>query len=153
MDLRRIVLAGVVLVGVVAGISYGLANRDEGSIAPAVDWSAPQQLPSPTRADFRSEFVSDEEGFRFFPRSGPVRQNVAYAFDTGHCGLGFLTDLDGSFWRPVDPERADSFDLLHNQDAGAIALVARNRAIYRSSAAIEIRLERIDGPVITHPCE
>jgi hypothetical protein len=153
MDLRRIVVAGIVLVGVVGGISYGLTNRDERSIAPTVDWSVPRRLPPPVRPDFRSEFVSDDEGFRFFPRSARVQQNMAYAFDTGHCGLSFLTDFDGSFWHPVDPDRAESFDLLHNQDVGAIALVARNRAIYRSSAEIEIRLERIDGPVITHPCE
>jgi hypothetical protein len=153
MEVRRIFLAGAVIVAVVAGISLGLANRREASIAPEVDWSAPQQLPSPTRPDFRSEFVSDEEGFRFFPRSARVRQNVAYAFDTGHCGLNFLTDFDASFWQPVDRERTEALDLLDNQDVGAIALVGRNHAIYRSSSGVEIRLGRIDGPVITHPCE
>jgi hypothetical protein len=129
-----------------------LANR-ETSIAPAVDWSSPQPLPPAARPDFRSEFVSEEDGFRFYPRSARVRSDVAYAFETGPCGLGFLTDFDGSFWRPVDPERADSFDLLQNQDLGAIALVARNRAVYRSSEGIEMRLERIHGPVIAQPCE
>jgi hypothetical protein len=152
VDARRIVVAGAVLVAVVGGISYGLVTRNQDSIAPAVDWTTPQGLPRPTRPDFRSEFVSDEEGFRFFPRSRRVRRNVAYAFDTGHCGLSFLTDFDGSFWRPVDPERAESLDLLHNQDVGAIALVGRHRAVYRSSEGLEVRLERIDGPVITHPC-
>jgi hypothetical protein len=97
--------------------------------------------------------VSDEQGFRFFPRSGRVEQTVAYVFDTGHCGLGHLTDFDGSFWRPVDQARADSFDLLVNQDVGAMALVGHDRAIYQSSHGIEIRMERIGGPVVTQPCE
>jgi hypothetical protein len=147
------VIAGAVVVAVVAGVSFGLANRDDTSLAPAVDWSAPQALPASARPGFRSEFVSEQDGFRFFPRSARVDRNVAYAFDTGHCGLSFLTDFDGSFWRPVDPERADSFDLLLNQDIGAMALVGRNRAIYRSSDGIEIRMERIEGPVVTQPCE
>ena len=97
--------------------------------------------------------MSDDQGFRFFPRSGHLEPNVAYAFDTGHCGLGHLTDFDGSFRRPVDLPRADSFDLLVNQDVGAIALVGHDRAIYRSSGGIEIRMERVGGPVVTQPCE
>jgi hypothetical protein len=152
VNVRRIGIAGAVIVAVVAGISAALALRDS-SITPAVDWSSPVALPSPTRSDLRSEFVSDEQGFRFFPRSGHLEPNVAYAFDTGHCGLGHLTDFDGSFWRPVDPARADSFDLLVNQDVGALAVVSRDRAIYRSSRGIEIRMERIEGPVVTQPCE
>lgn len=152
MDVRRIAIAGAVLVAVVAGISFSLETRDT-SLAPDLDWSAPVALPSPTRSDLRSEFVSDEQGFRFFPRSGHIEPNIAYVFDTGHCGLGHLTDFDGSFWRPVDPARADSFDLLVNQDVGAMAVVGRDRAIYRSSDGIEIRMERIEGPVVTQPCE
>jgi hypothetical protein len=152
VDFRRIAIAGAVVIAVVAGISFGLAMRDS-SLAPDLDWSAPVALPSPTRSDLRSEFVSDEQGFRFFPRSGHLEPNIAYVFDTGHCGLGHLIDFDGSFWRPADRERADSFDLLVNQDVGAMAYVGRDRAIYRSSDGIEIRMERIDGPVITQPCE
>lgn len=151
VDFRRIAIAGAVIIAVIAGISFGLAMRDP-SLAPDVDWSAPAALPSPTRSDLRSEFVSDDQGFRFFPRSGHLEPNVAYAFDTGHCGLGHLTDFDGSFWRPVDPARADSFDLLVDQDVGAIALVGHDRAIYRSSGGIEIRMERVVGPVVTQPC-
>jgi hypothetical protein len=152
VDFKRIGIAGAVIIAVVAGISFGVAMRDP-SLAPDVDWSAPAALPSPTRSDLRSEFVSDEQGFRFFPSSGHLEPNVAYVFDTGHCGLGHLTDFDGSFWRPVDPARADSFDLLVNQDVGAMAVVSRDRAIYLSSDGIEIRMERIDGPVVTQPCE
>jgi hypothetical protein len=138
---------------VVAGISFGLAAPRDSSLAPDVDSSAPAALPSPTRSHLRSEFVSDEQGFRFFPGSCHLEPNVAYVFDTGHCGLGHLTDVDGSFWRRVDSERADSFDLLVNQDVGAMAVVGRDRAIYLSSDGIEIGMERIDGPVVTQPCE
>jgi hypothetical protein len=152
VNVRRIVIAGAVIIAVVVGISVGLAMRDP-SLAPDVDWSAPAALPSPTRSDLRSEFVSDDHGLRFFPCSGHLEPNVAYAFDTGHCGLGHLTDFDGSFWRPVDPARADSFDLLVDQDVAAIALVGHDRAIYRSSGGIEIRMERVGGPVVTQPCE
>jgi hypothetical protein len=154
MDSRRILVAGTVVLVVVGGITIGLAMRDEEtSIAPAVDWSSLAELPPPTRADFRSEFVSDEEGFRFFPRSARARQGIAYEFDTGHCGLSFPPYFAGCLWGPVDPDGADSADLLHNQDVGAIALVGRDRAIYRSSRGFEVRLERITGPVITQPCE
>ena len=34
-----------------------------------------------------------------------------------------------------------------------MAVVGRDRAIYLSSDGIEIRMERIDGPVVTQPCE
>ncbi|MGH2590178.1 MAG: hypothetical protein ACRDGW_05210 [Actinomycetota bacterium] len=154
MDGRRILVAGTVVLVVVGGITIGLAVRDEeSSLAPAVDWSSPAELPPPTRADFRSVFVSEEEGFRFFPRSGGARRGVAYEFDTGHCGLSFLADFDGSFWRPIDPDGGESPDFFINQDVGAIALVGRDGAVYRSSSGIEVRLERITGPVITQPCE
>jgi hypothetical protein len=152
VNVRRIGIAGAVIMAVVAGISGALAIHDT-TIAPTVDWSAPAALPSPTRSELRSEFVSDELGFRFFPSSDHLEPKVAYVFDTGHCGLGHLTDFDASFWRPVDPARADSFDLLVNQDVGAMAVVGRDRAIYLSSDGIEIRMERIDGPVVTQPCE
>ena len=34
-----------------------------------------------------------------------------------------------------------------------MAVVGRDRAIYLSSDGIEIRMERIEGPVVTQPCE
>jgi hypothetical protein len=81
VNVRRIGIAGAVIVAVVAGISVALALRDS-SITPAVDWSSPVALPSPTRSDLRSELVSDEQGFRFLPRTGHLEPNVAYVFDT-----------------------------------------------------------------------
>jgi hypothetical protein len=80
VDFRRIVIAGAVIIAVVAGISFSLAMRDS-SLAD-VGWSSPVALPSPTRSDLRSELVSDEQGFRFLPRTGHLEPNVAYVFDT-----------------------------------------------------------------------
>ena len=139
----------------VAGAAVGiwLAGRDDAPTSSAgIDWSEPAELPPPEREDFRSEFVSDGEGYRFWPRSGRVTPSVAYRFDTGHCGLGFLTDFDGSFWRPIDPEVQRSLEYL-DPDVGAIALVDFNRAIYRSSSGVDVELERVPGPVVTQPCE
>lgn len=117
-----------------------------------IDWSAPQELPPPKFDDYRSEFVSEEEGLRFHPRSGRVTPSTAYVFDTGHCGLTFLADFDGSFWEPVPPPTGTP-DFLINQDVGAIALVGFDEAVYRSSDGTEATLRRLDGPVVTNPCE
>ena len=122
-------------------------------VAPEVDWSSPAELPPLERQDYRSEFVSDEEGWRFWPRSTSGEPRIANWFDTGHCGLSFLADFDGSFWRPVPPEDDATPDFFINQDVGAIALVEDGVAVYRSSGGVEVRLERIDGPVTTFPCE
>jgi hypothetical protein len=78
---------------------------------------------------------------------------VAYRFDTGHCGLSFLTDFDGSFWRPIDLGGGREPDFFSSRDVGAIALVDFNRALYRSSTAVEVEMERLGGPVVTQPCE
>jgi hypothetical protein len=133
-------------------LAWLVVARDggSGSVSSGIDWSSPGELPPTAREDFRSEFVSDEEGYRFWPRSGRITPSLAYRFDTGHCGLGFLTDFDGSFWRPADsaPTR-----LLINQDLGAIALIGFDAAVYRSSDGREIMLERLPGPVVTQPCE
>jgi Tol biopolymer transport system component len=117
-----------------------------------IDWSSLAELPPPRRSEYRSEFVSDQDGYRFWPRSGPAEVSVAYRFDTGHCGLSFMTDFDGSFWEPVDPSGGEPPDFFHNQDVGAIALVSADTAIYRSSAGKEVALLRIHGPVTTHLC-
>jgi hypothetical protein len=127
-----------------------------GTTAPidaGIDWSDPSELPPPTRDDFRSEFVSDAEGYRFWPRSGRITPSTVYRFDTGHCGLNFLADFDGSFWHPVLAADATAPDFFFNQDVGAIALVDFNSARYRSSSGVEVEMERIRGPVVTQPCE
>ena len=121
---------------------------------PTIDWSSPEELPPNQHEDYRSEFVSNEEGSRVYPRSGRVTPSTAYRFDTGHCGLSFLADFDGSFWEPVDPGGGDRVpDFFINQDVGAIALVDFNRAVYRSSGGTEVSLVRISGPVLTFGCD
>jgi hypothetical protein len=123
------------------------------SIAPEVDWSSPAELPPLERQDYRSEFVSDEEGRRFWPRSASVEPGIAYRFDTGHCGLAYLADFDGSFWRPIDPNgEARVPDFFINQDVGAIALVDFDTTVYRSSGGAEVTLVRVGGPVTTYDC-
>lgn len=117
-----------------------------------INWSAPEELPPPQHEDYRSEFVSDEEGSRVYPRSGRVTPSTAYVFDTGHCGLTFLADFDESFWDPVTPP-SGAPDFFINQDVGAIALVDFDTAVYRSSDGVEVTLERIDGPVTTFGCD
>lgn len=152
MSGKRTLVLGTLMVVAGALVVAAVIFLRDGPAASGIEWSNPEMLPAPRFDDYRSEFVSEEEGYRFHPRSGRVTPATAYRFDTGHCGLGFLTDFDGSFWRPVDPERGEPPDFFINQDLGAIALVDFNRAIYRSSAGVEVELERIRGPVVTQPC-
>jgi hypothetical protein len=152
MDRRRILPLVATLAAGIAAVVVSSLLWDDGSNASGVDWSRVEELPAPKFEDHRSELVSDEEGYRFHPRSGRVTPTTAYRFDTGHCGLSFLADFDGSFWRPIDPDGGEPPDFFVNHDVGAIALVDFDRAIYRSSAGVEVALERIRGPVVSQPC-
>ena len=115
--------------------------------------SWPRGLPEPVRADYRMEFVSDREGYRLWPISAPAEPGVAYRFDAGHCGLDHLTDFDGSFWEPVNPNHPGEEPVFfYNQDVGTIELVGVDEARYTASSGDEIRLLRVDGPVVTQPC-
>jgi hypothetical protein len=163
MDRRRILIGGLIAVAFAAGLGLGrlldggapqgggdgepsVGGAEEPS-AQGIDWSDPQPLPEPRRDDYRSKFVRGQAAWRFWPRSGRVEPGVAYRFDTGHCGLQFLTDFDRSFWEPVDPKEGNPPTFFYNQDVGAIALVAPNEAIYRSSNGREVPLVRLGGPV------
>ena len=121
-------------------------------IAALIMSTRPRQLPAPLREDFRSEFVSDGDGYRFWPRSAPVDEGVTYRFETGHCGLDFMLDFDGTFWNAVNPKAGEEPIYFYNQDVGTIELTGHDLATYTSSSGEKIRLERIDGPVLTHPC-
>lgn len=122
------------------------------SSASGVDWSTRSELPTPHRTRYRSEFVSEEEGYRYWPRSGTAEVGVAYRFETEHCGLSFLADFDASFWQPVNPSAGEPPSFFHNQDVGEIALISSDTAVFRSSEGVEAVLTRIDGPV-TGFCE
>ena len=41
---------------------------------------------------------------------------------------------------------------FYNQDVGTIELVGVDEARYTASSGDEIRLLRVDGPVVTQPC-
>jgi hypothetical protein len=105
-----------------------------------------QPLPSPTAGDFRSE--QTDKGTTFWPRSAPVEPGVEYRFNTGHCGLEYLTDFDGSFWRPMDPNgKAEDPLFFYNEDDGAMTLESKNVAVYESSDQQSVTLRRIPGSV------
>lgn len=90
-----------------------------------------------------------KRGFKFWPRSRPVKEGVAYAFSTGHCGLDYLTDFDGSFWSPVNPRPGkEPPEFFINEDQGTMTLVAERRAVYESSSGSEVKLRRHPGALV-----
>ena len=111
------------------------------------------ELPPPIRDDYRSEFVSDERGYRFWPRSGRVERGVLYRFEVPHCGLDWLVDFDGSFWEPVyaTPDREP--DSAINGDIGTITLIEPDRATYMSSTEEQVGLLRVAGPIVRQLCD
>jgi hypothetical protein len=116
----------------------------------------PVDLPPPTRDDYRTEFVSDERGYRFWPRSSQAEEGVAYRFEVPHCGLDWLVDFDGSFW----DGRAIVFgngwvpaDEIPDGDIGTIVLTGRNGARYESADGTWTLLSRVEGPIVRQPCD
>lgn len=85
---------------------------------------------------------------RFWPSSAPVATGVEYSFDTGHCGLDFLTDFDGSFWRPVNQRGDGEAPFFYSQDSGTMTLVSQDRAVYKASTGRQVTLHRYPGPVL-----
>jgi hypothetical protein len=107
---------------------------------------SPSALPSPTRDDFRTS--ETKHGMKFWPRSAPVATGVEYSFSTGHCGLDYLTDFDGSFWHRSDPNNSDEAPFFSNEDSGTMTLVSHDRAIYKSSSGRRVALLRDPGPIV-----
>lgn len=88
-----------------------------------------------------------------WPRSGQVEQGVEYRYETGHCGLTYDLDFDGSFWRAVNPNRdKEPPSFFINQDEGYITLVSENEARYESSTGEMVELRRIEGPIVIGGC-
>ena len=114
-----------------------------------------RELPPPTHNDYRWEFVSNKSGYRVWPISGAAEPGVAYRFAVPHCGLEWMTDFDSSFWQPLDPNVVDPQvpAFFINADRGTIELVARNTAEYVSSTGRPVVLRRLDGPIVTQPCD
>jgi hypothetical protein len=109
-------------------------------------WGSPSALPSPTRADFRTS--ESKHGTKFWPRSAPVARGVEYSFSTGHCGLDYLTDFDGSFWHPSNPNHSHDAPFFSNEDSGTMTLVSHDRAIYTASTDQRVTLHRYRGTII-----
>ena len=120
--------------------------------------SPPQEsveLPSPVR-DFRSEFVSAERGYRFWPRSGRAERGGVYRFEVPHCGLGWLVDFDGSFWEGRSSIFGNDWipaDEIPDGDIGTIEFVGHDGARYEASDGTWTLLSRVDGPVVRQPCD
>jgi hypothetical protein len=130
--MRKLLSAGAVAVVLMTACVRGLSG-------------SPAALPSPTRADFRT--LVTKRGTKFWPRSAPVETGVGYSFDTGHCGLDFLTDFDGSFWRPSTPTAGEP-SFSSTQDSGTMTLVSRDRAVYKASTGRQVGLRRYPGPIL-----
>ena len=116
----------------------------------------PAELPPPVRDDFRSEFVSAERGYRFWPRSGRAERGVIYRFVVPHCGLGWLVDFDGSFWEGRSSIFGNDWipaDAIPDGDIGTIEYVGHDGARYEASDGTWTLLSRVDGPVVRQPCD
>lgn len=93
-------------------------------------------------------------------RTWPVTEDVTnqgkYLFIAPHCGLDWMTDFDGSFWDPVEPDdygNGDRYSFFFNSDEGVITFVDDDTATYQASSGQEVELRRIEGPIEIHPCE
>jgi len=116
----------------------------------------PADLPPPARSDYRSEFVSDERGYRSWPRSGTAERGAVYSFEVPHCGLDWIVDFDGSFWEGRSSIFADGWVLaekIPDGGVGTIELLVRDHARYESLDGRWTLLSRIDGPIVRHPCD
>jgi hypothetical protein len=114
------------------------------------------ELPPAIRDDYRSEFVSDERGYRFWPRSGPAERGVVYRFEVPHCGLDWLVDFDGAFWEGtaiVDGTGWVPADDIPDGDVGTIELTGADWARYEASDGTWTLLSRVDGPIVRQLCD
>ena len=117
------------------------------SVEPEVPLAASptlEPMPKPTSKQ-RVEEVA--RGSRFWPRSAPLVQGVQYRFNTGHCGLGYLPDFDGSFWIANDPE-GEVPDFFHNEYDGTLVVLSHERALFRAANGDTALLTRHDGPMV-----
>lgn len=115
-------------------------------------FSRGESLPPHTSPTHRSEPLNNERS-RIWPRSAQVEVGVEYVYESGHCGLTFDLDFDGSFWKAVNPNgdnEPPSFFI--NYDKGYITLVSEDEAQYEASTGQVVELHRIDGPIAIGGC-
>lgn len=137
---------GIALFGGIALVSVGatlLLDRDVRDGLPG----GVEPLPAATRSDFKVKQLGDST--KYWPRSAPVEEAVEYRFNTGHCGLDFMTDFDGSFWIPETVPAEEEPSFYFNEDIGTMQLLAENEAVYTSSAGDAVTLSRHPGPLTT----
>ena len=119
-----------------------------GNVAPT-----PKPEPTLTRAEFRSVEVGNR--YRVWPRSEDVTNHGVYRFSAPHCGLEWMTDFDGSFWKIVDlksyGKNMPSFFI--NGDQGTLTFEDDDSVVYRASTGKEVRLLRLPGPTVIDPCD
>lgn len=84
------------------------------------------------------------------PSSVPAELGVPYPFTSGHCGLSWIVDFDGSFWEPLPgaPE-----DLLISESSGTMTLVGADEALFEADEGRSARLRRLDGPLVPEVCD
>jgi hypothetical protein len=114
---------------------------------------SPKPEPSPTTLEFRSE-QAGKYRYRVWPRSEDVPNEGSYRFTVPHCGLEWMTDFDGSFWRIVDRKsygkHGPSFFI--NGDQGILTFEDEDSIVYRASTVEEVQLRRLPGPTIIQLC-
>lgn len=111
--------------------------------------------PSPTTTEFDSEQL-DGGRIAVWPRSQEVADEGTYRFTVPHCGLDWMVDFDGSFWRAGHPEdygEGNRYPFFYNSDAGTFTFESSDEAVYASSTGEQVPLRRIDGPIVIHPCD
>ena len=114
---------------------------------------APKPEPTLTRAEFRSQKVGNR--YRVWPRSEDVTNDGTYRFTAPHCGIEWMTDFDGSFWKIVDRKsygkNRPSFFI--NGDRGTLTFEDDISIVYRASTGKEVRLRRLPGPRVIDLCD
>ena len=123
------------------------------SVPMSADLTGAKPQPSPT-AEQRFE-QTDDGKVRVWPVTEDVEDEGKYLFTAPHCGLDWMIDFDTSFWKAVKPAdygNGDDYSFFYNSDEGTITFVDSDSAIYQASTGEKIRLERLDGSIVIHPC-
>ena len=102
-----------------------------------------EPLPKPTA---QYEIVDKGEVYEVEPVSAPLTQGVRYRYNTGHCGLDFMADFDGSFWIPHAPE-GKAPDFFINETEGTLVVLSHERALFRAPDGGSALLTRHKGPL------
>jgi hypothetical protein len=114
---------------------------------------------------------SSGPGSLIVAKSPQADPQEAYCFKAGHCGLDWVVDFDGSFWRVGSWDSAERPSSLINGELGKIRLVGPDEAEFTAwqpeGVTFEVgtghvdhiddwtdrvTLERINGPIVLEVC-